>query len=64
MAIEDKIKEFSLCLWKSVANSDEGKERLKCLNQYTTLSKDKPCFKCDGMNIYCGTYIAKGKYEK
>ncbi len=44
------------CIWKDVAENDDKKRAAGdgCI----TLSKDKPCYSCDGFDVKCRAYHA------
>jgi len=44
------------CMWKVVAENDDKKRESG--EGCVTLSKDKPCYSCDGLNDGCDAYHA------
>jgi len=53
-SIQEKI-----CIWKIVAINDDNKRALG--KEPITLSKDKPCYECDGYNLNCEAYHSSQK---
>lgn len=54
----------NICQWKKVVVNDEAKR--KSGEGAITLSYDKPCYECDGSEVYakkinCRAYVVLGK---